>query len=248
MIPTHLCSFIVASALCVTTALAGETFVALPRHVALSGGEARQTLLLQRVDTDHPDDLLGPVTAPIEFESADPEIAVLENGVLKPLKNGRTTLRAKAADGRQAEVAVTVTGMEHAAVWDFRNDVLPVLAKSGCNMGSCHGALAGKGGFRLSLRGYDPDSDCFNIVKQDRGRRIELTDPGRSLFLMKPTGAVPHRGGVRFEVDSPEYRILSGWIAAGAPAPRETDARVVKVEVHPERVLLNPTEDRKSVV
>ena len=51
------------------------------------------------------------------------------------------------------------------------NHVQAVLAKTGCNSGACHGALAGKGGFRLSLRGYDPNSDFYNIVKQQRGRR-----------------------------------------------------------------------------
>ena len=60
--------------------------------------------------------------------------------------------------------------------------VEPILAKQGCNSGACHGALAGKGGFKLSLQGYDPAADYFNIVKQDRGRRVELADPGRALF------------------------------------------------------------------
>ena len=69
----------------------------------------------------------------------------------------------------------------------FRNDVLPVFAKVGCNSGACHGALAGKGGFKLSLRGYDPMADYVAIARQTRGRRIELSDPGRSLILAKPS-------------------------------------------------------------
>ena len=103
--------------------------------------------------------------------------------------------------------------------WSFRNHVEPVLAKQGCNSGACHGALAGKGGFRLSLRGYDPATDYFNIVKQDRGRRVELADPGRSLLLAKPSGAIAHKGGVRFGTGSLEYRILSDWISRGAAPP-----------------------------
>lgn len=112
----------------------------------------------------------------------------------------------------------------------FRNDVLPVLSKLGCNSGACHGALAGKGGFRLSLRGFDPAADHFNIVKQAKGRRIEFRDPARSLLLTKPTGAVPHKGGVRMEVDSEAYRILASWIAAGAEAPTADDKRLEKIE------------------
>src|SRR5688500_610509 len=41
----------------------------------------------------------------------------------------------------------------------FRNHVIPVLTKAGCNSGACHGAAAGKNGFSLTLRGYDPEAD-----------------------------------------------------------------------------------------
>ena len=43
--------------------------------------------------------------------------------------------------------------------WSFRNQVLPVMTKVGCNSGACHGAAAGKNGFKLTLRGYTPDPD-----------------------------------------------------------------------------------------
>ena len=115
----------------------------------------------------------------------------------------------------------------------FRNDVLPVLSKMGCNSGACHGALAGKGGFRLSLHGYDPKSDHFNTTREARGRRLEMSDPGRSLLLTKPTGVVPHKGGFRFAEDSESYRILQAWIAEGANAPVDADPDVVSVEVEP---------------
>ena len=77
-----------------------------------------------------------------------------------------------------------------------------------------------KKGFKLSLRGYDPEADYFTITRQARGRRVVLSDPGRSLVLTKPTGAVPHKGGLRFAVDSLEYRVLAEWIAAGSPLRR----------------------------
>lgn len=115
----------------------------------------------------------------------------------------------------------------------FRNQVQPILAKLGCNSGACHGALSGKGGFRLSLRGFDPVADHFNIVKQARGRRVELRDPARSLFLTKPTGAISHKGGVRFEEDSEAYKILSTWISQGAPGPSSGEARITGIEVTP---------------
>jgi hypothetical protein len=126
----------------------------------------------------------------------------------------------------------------------FRNEVLPVFSKLGCNSGACHGALAGKGGFRLSLHGYDPKSDHFNITREARGRRLELSDPGRSLLLTKPTGVVPHKGGVRFEEDSESYRILQAWISSGAKVPADADAEVLRVTIEPESSTITKGNDK----
>ena len=122
------------------------------------------------------------------------------------------------------------------------------MAKLGCNGGACHGALAGKGGFKLSLRGYDPAVDWHTITRQARGRRIELADPGRSLILAKPSGAIPHKGGVRFETDSLNYKVISEWISAGANAPSDEDPTLVKLEVLPELSRLNPGETQQLLV
>lgn len=121
---------------------------------------------------------------------------------------------------------------------EFQRHVLPVLSKLGCNSGACHGALAGKGGFKLSLNGYNPTGDHVAISQQSRGRRIELTDPGRSLLLTKPTGMLPHKGGLRLDRDSKDYAMLARWIANGAPGPSESDAKLNRVEVEPKRLSL----------
>jgi hypothetical protein len=134
------------------------------------------------------------------------------------------------------------------AVPSFRNDVQPVLAKMGCNSGACHGALAGKGGFKLSLRGYDSLADYLSITRDARGRRIEPTDPARSLLLLKPTMAVPHKGGLRFDVDSPAYKIVSQWIAAGAPPPTDDDREVVAIDVDPAESTLKPGDEQTLAV
>jgi hypothetical protein len=115
----------------------------------------------------------------------------------------------------------------------FRNQVIPVLTKMGCNSGACHGAAAGKNGFALTLRGYDPGADYETITRQAGGRRVNKLEPAKSLILLKPTETVPHMGGRRFPVGSPAYGILSGWIASGMPAPRESDPRLVRLEVTP---------------
>src|SRR6476660_8555557 len=94
----------------------------------------------------------------------------------------------------------------------FINDVFPVLTKAGCNAGACHGSQYGKGGFKLSLLGYDPDLDYASIRKDALGRRSTLTEPEQSLILRKPAGQVPHGGGVRLPRDSAGYATLLAWL------------------------------------
>ena len=115
----------------------------------------------------------------------------------------------------------------------FRHDVLPVLSKAGCNGGGCHGALAGKGGFRLSLNAYDPATDHYNITRENRGRRIEFAAPASSLFVTKPTAAVRHKGGKVLHENSEAYRILTRWIQQGAPGPSDGDPTIERVEMSP---------------
>ena len=115
----------------------------------------------------------------------------------------------------------------------FRNQVIPVLTKAGCNSGACHGAAAGKNGFGLTLRGYDPMADYDTITRQAGGRRVNKIEPAKSLILLKPTETVPHVGGRRFTIESPEYHVLSSWIASGMPGPRDSDPRLARIDVTP---------------
>ena len=132
--------------------------------------------------------------------------------------------------------------------WEFRRHVIPVLSKAGCNSGACHGALAGKGGFKLSLNGYDPEGDYRSITQQARGRRIELGDPGRSLLLTKPSGALPHKGGLKLDINTENYEILAQWIAAGANPPVSEDAQLDHIEVTPTHATLKPEDTQKLQV
>ena len=99
----------------------------------------------------------------------------------------------------------------------FRNDVMAVLSKAGCNAGACHGNKSGKTGFKLSLRGQDPEQDYLALTRDTFARRTNPLDPDQSLILLKPTTAIAHEGGLRFTRDSQEYQILRNWIAAGTP-------------------------------
>ncbi len=208
---------------------AGETTRLLPSAFTLSGAAARQTLLFEAFSGDNATKHLSEGA---QFVSSDPSVVKIEGNVALPVANGKASITATSGDN-SATTEVTVADMEKPLAWSFRNHVESVLSKAGCNSGACHGALAGKKGFKLSLGAFDPVSDYFFITRQARSRRVVMSDPGRSLLLTKPTGAVPHKGGVRFKVDSPEYNVVAQWIAAGAPAPAETDPRLTRLEILP---------------
>jgi hypothetical protein len=112
---------------------------------------------------------------------------------------------------------------------DFDTDVLPVLTKAGCNAGACHGAAAGRGGFKLSLFGGDPAADHRAIVHELAGRRVNLAHPERSLLLRKPTWDLDHEGGQRFEADSTFAHVLRDWIAGGAT--RQSARRLARLSI-----------------
>ncbi len=168
------------------------------------------------------------------------------------MRSGTTRLVVRWKDSQGAErstmARIVATGIEEPVDWEFGNHVQSVLSRSGCNMGACHGALAGKGGFRLSLRGYDADTDHFNITRQDLGRRVELSAPSMSLVVSKPSGVIEHKGGVRLPTSASDYRLMLDWIARGAKGPRESDPTLVKLEVLPEAVQLARGDQEQLIV
>jgi Protein of unknown function (DUF1553)/Protein of unknown function (DUF1549) len=123
----------------------------------------------------------------------------------------------------------------------FRHEVMAVLSRAGCNSGACHGNLNGKGGFKLSLRGQDPDLDLLTLTRDALGRRLDPLHPRDSLLLAKATTTVPHEGGQRFAPDSPEYRILLNWITSGAPRDPDTSPSLRRLDVTPnEKIVFEP--------
>jgi hypothetical protein len=125
----------------------------------------------------------------------------------------------------------------------FAFEVMAVLSKAGCNMGTCHGSLNGKGGFKLSLRGEDPAFDFAALARDGASRRVNRLAPEQSLLLLKPSGKMAHEGGVRFTADSQESRILRDWLAAGAPGPQTDEPRLVRLEVSPQNQVLPAPDD-----
>jgi hypothetical protein len=132
------------------------------------------------------------------------------------------------------------------SVPSFRNDVMAVLSKAGCNAGACHGNKNGKGGFKLSLRGQDPGEDFDALTRDQFARRVDPIDPDKSLVLLKPTTQLAHEGGKRFQINTPEYAVLRQWIAAGAPRDDVSTPSLVRLEVSPsQQILLEPASRMK---
>ncbi len=126
--------------------------------------------------------------------------------------------------------------------WSFATQILPILTKSGCNTGACHGAATGQGGFSLSLLGYDAVQDHATITRELAGRRVDLADPSRSLLLRKATRTIKHKGGRKLTIDSANYDALRQWIADGAPAG-PANLAVTGLSVEPADLLLKSPGD-----
>ena len=183
-----------------------------PARVAIRGSDGRaQLAVTSRGLAGLPLDR----TASSQYASLDPRVAVIDaEGLVRPVGDGSTKVEVE-ADGQRVTVDVVVTDFADVRAVHFVGEVVPILTKAGCNSGGCHGKSTGQNGFRLSLLGFDPKADHEALVREGRGRRVFPPSPAASLLLRKPTASVPHGGGQKFKVDSPEYRTLARWIAQG---------------------------------
>ncbi|HKI20611.1 MAG TPA: hypothetical protein VKA15_22165, partial [Isosphaeraceae bacterium] len=217
----------------------------LPTQVRLFGPEAAQRLVVLGVE---PDGAKRDLTAEARLESRTPErVKVEPDGAIRPVANGSGELVVRYGES-QTRVHVEVARATQPRAISFRNEVVPALTKLGCNQGACHGSQHGKGGFKLSLLGFEPEADYTAIVKSAAERRVTPFAPVESLILLKPTLAVAHGGGKRMEPDSPVYKLLMLWLEAGTPGPRDDDPRVVGLKVYPERRLMEPGQEQHLAV
>jgi hypothetical protein len=173
-------------------------------------------------------DLSGSATyaAPGEGVSVD------DAGYVHGLKDGAYQIKVSAG-GKTVDLPVTVKNAATPEPVSFLRDVMPVISRVGCNAGTCHGSAKGKRGFKLSLRGYDPDFDYLQLVDDLAGRRFNRSAPDQSLMLLKPTQGVPHEGGHVLEPGSAAYKVLYDWIAQGVQSDVGKASRVATLEVFP---------------
>lgn len=219
----------------------------LPRRLTLGPGPAASFLVASLEGGKVSGVIPAAAELPAALRCSDTTVVAVEGRSLRPLRNGRATITLGDGPGAPS-IEVTVEGMDRPFSWSFRNHVESILTKAGCNSGACHGAAAGKNGFKLSLRGYDPPGDFLALTRAARGRRVSPADPGRSLILTKPTAALPHKGGQRFDEGSFEYHALAAWIAAGTPGPRADDPRIERLEVFPPRIRTTPGTEHDLLV
>lgn len=214
--------------------------------LTLRGRDARRQLI---VSGDHGQGITKDYTRKTTFTVA-PEgiVSVDATGLVKPLADGVATLTAT-AEGQTTQLPIEVTNVAQQLPINFKNQVVPVFTKLGCNSGGCHGKASGQNGFKLSLLGFYPEDDYEFLVKEAHGRRIFPPAPQKSLLLTKPVGESPHGGGKRMEVDSDEYRLIYRWIEQGMPYGTNTDPIVTGIRCVPDgRVLGRHVEQQVSVL
>src|SRR6516165_8124708 len=231
--------------LALTCASSGAEIKILPANVVLSGPHSSQRLLVLAESTGK---IEGDLTSKAKFTSSNPSVVSVDaTGRVKAVADGTAVITAL-LNNDKATVTIKAVKTKEPFDWSFRNHVIPVMTKIGCNSGACHGALAGKGGFKLSLRGYAPETDHFVLTRQAGGRRINTQEPAKSLMLLKPTLAISHGGGLKVEVGSPDYQLVADWIASGAPGPKAGDVRIQRLEVFPSEAVLKPKETMQVIV
>lgn len=204
-----------------------------PKTIDINSPKAyRQLLVTAKLNTGETAD----ITRMVKYQLDQPLASISKTGVFRPTKDGAATL-AISYENVKADVPVKIGNQAADVHLNFVQDVNPVITRLGCNMGTCHGAKDGKGGFKLSLRGYDPLYDVRGFSDDHSARRVNFASPDDSLMLLKATGAVPHEAGVVTEMDSRYYHTIRQWIAGGAKLDTNV-ARVASIELFPKNPVI----------
>lgn len=182
----------------------------------------------------------------LKLTSSNPQVVTIDGGVAKPGGDGTATITATLGS-QSATAEVTVKKFSDPHPVSFKNEILAALNKSGCNMGACHGSPSGKGGFRLSLRGFDPPLDILTLRSEYFGRRVNVVNPSESLILQKPLMVVAHGGGRRLTEGDAPYTVLHNWIAEGLQLDKPETPDVVRIEIGPKKRVHNGESDRQQL-
>ena len=130
--------------------------------------------------------------------SSDPQVVTIEDGVALPVGNGQTTITATAG-GRRRRREVTVAEMDQPVRLELSQSCRAGAREDRLQLGRLP-RRARRQERLSSFRCADsiPWPTIPPITRQARAGASCWNDPGRSLLLTKPTGAIPHKGGLRF--------------------------------------------------
>lgn len=206
-----------------------------PKSVRLDYPEATSQLLVTAVGGE-PSRV--DLTRLASYSSTDSKIATVdEAGLVAPVGEGKAEILVRHGT-EEVRVPVEIVGQLKPEPISFQHQIIPLLTKSGCNAGGCHGKAEGQNGFKLSVFGFDTAADFDALVKQGRGRRVFAAAPERSLLLRKATSEEPHGGGQRIAPGGLRYRQLQRWIGEGCRFDAGDVVPVVKIEIEPEQQTL----------
>ncbi|MEE3181551.1 MAG: DUF1549 domain-containing protein, partial [Planctomycetota bacterium] len=222
----------------------GGTLIITPPVVQLTGHRSSQQVLV----TTQRDGLVVDLTREAQFQPADPSLLESKKGgLLSALRSGKTELVIRHRE-QEVRIAVEISQGEEYLPVTFEQEIQPVLTKTGCNAGSCHGKQRGQNGFQLSLLGFDHDFDFDALVREGRGRRVFPAAPRSSLLLRKAAALIAHGGGKRIEPGGEHYKTLERWISAGLPRTPADAAKLQGVTVFPAKRILTPRSSQQLLV
>ena len=201
-----------------------------PAAVVLNRPEASLQLL---VTETLPDGRSCDATRAAAYEISAAAVATVDSaGLVRPLADGSAEIIIRHGTD-EARMTITVRSLGAPQPVSFQYDVIPIFTKARCNSGGCHGKAEGQNGFKLSIFGFDTESDHKALTSEGRGRRLMLGDPDQSLLLRKSAADMPHGGGRKIEKGSDRYAVLRRWVADGAPYRTAGEGPVVRIEVEP---------------
>ena len=205
-----------------------------PSRLRIRGADNMQRMLISGETAKVGDAATLDYSRQATYLSSDPNVAVVtRDGVVVPRGNGTAQITATFGD-QQTVVKATVTDFSHEPPVSFRNQVVPILTKHGCNAGGCHGEQLGQNNFKLSLFGFDPDFDYNAIVKEARGRRLMPAAPDSSLLLLQGRrGGAPWRRPAARSPTRAEYGLLRRWVHKARPRAPTRTRRSCRIECFP---------------
>ena len=220
-----------------------------PHSLELHGSFAAAQLLVSHPPSGTSDPATTPdLTHKVRYTSENEQILQVDaHGKVVARSNGQTRIRVQSGS-HEAFVPATVSGIAATPEATFDGHIRPVLSRLGCNAGACHASQFGKGGFVLSVIGFDPQLDYSSMVRDRMQRRINFLQPEESLLLKKPTAAVAHGGGQRLLTKSLAWETLVAWIKQGAPGPQKDAPKVTQLKVFPLQRLVQAGDEQQLQV